>query len=221
MDTSSSLRADSSAEILPDSKQSTSDIPGYQKWSRRFAEITGVGLSEEERANSLALRQHQTCNKWKNELVNYSQYTILSIAIHIYTVYHNYVSFFESLIIFLSSCCTCYWLLFDSSLIYPSHGQLYLIGYLHRSRSNVYAQAHQRNWCRSNTRRKDFLSSMSSLASRRVPPKCRRCNAVWRKVLEQEAHGTHFSSRACSYVRSEQVQCWLDKSEASCMQWGV
>ncbi|KAI0783400.1 metalloprotease ATP23 [Abortiporus biennis] len=47
---------------------SSSDATLFTKWSRRFSQVTGLGLSEEERVES----NRRTCEKWKAEMMHYS-----------------------------------------------------------------------------------------------------------------------------------------------------
>ena len=68
-------KAESSSSSNPSESQdiSASDSSAFNKWRRRFAEITGAGMSADEWAGTLARQQHLTCEKWRNELVNNSQ----------------------------------------------------------------------------------------------------------------------------------------------------
>lgn len=56
----------------PSGSSSSSDSSTFSRWSRRFAVITGVGVTEQERAADLEAHQIQTCEKWKRELMNNS-----------------------------------------------------------------------------------------------------------------------------------------------------
>jgi len=55
-------------------------IPGdpersrFERWRRRVAEITGLGL--DERRRNLQHAQHITCEKWKDYLLNYSRFML-------------------------------------------------------------------------------------------------------------------------------------------------
>jgi len=44
----------------------------FRRWRRKFALVTGLGVSEEERQNELQAFQRKTCEKWKKELMSYS-----------------------------------------------------------------------------------------------------------------------------------------------------
>lgn len=50
-----------------------SDSSVFERWQRAFADMTGVGQTAEQKADRLAEHQHRSCEKWKNELVTYSQ----------------------------------------------------------------------------------------------------------------------------------------------------
>ncbi|KAI0778690.1 peptidase M76 family-domain-containing protein [Trametes elegans] len=50
----------------------TSDLPTYERWRRKFSMITGLGGTKEERAVDMEAYHHQTCEKWKRELMTYS-----------------------------------------------------------------------------------------------------------------------------------------------------
>lgn len=49
-----------------------SDSGVFERWQRAFSDMTGVGLTAEQKADRLAVHQQRLCEKWKNELVNYS-----------------------------------------------------------------------------------------------------------------------------------------------------
>ncbi|KAI0081177.1 metalloprotease ATP23 [Panus rudis PR-1116 ss-1] len=51
---------------------SSSDHSIFNRWSRKFALVTGIGVSEEERLAELQAHHGRTCEKWKRELMNYS-----------------------------------------------------------------------------------------------------------------------------------------------------
>ena len=44
----------------------------FNKWSRRFSVVTGIGITEEERVRELESHQNGMCNRWKQEIMNYS-----------------------------------------------------------------------------------------------------------------------------------------------------
>ncbi|KAI0652369.1 peptidase M76 family-domain-containing protein [Trametes meyenii] len=51
---------------------SSSDQSTYDRWRRKFAMITGLGATAEERAAEMEAYHHQKCEKWKRELMTYS-----------------------------------------------------------------------------------------------------------------------------------------------------
>jgi hypothetical protein len=46
----------------------------FRRWSRKFALVTGLGVTEEERLDELRAFQGKTCEKWKRELMTYSKF---------------------------------------------------------------------------------------------------------------------------------------------------
>lgn len=48
------------------------DTSTFNKWSRKFSAVTGIGITEEERLRELETHQNSVCNRWKKELMNYS-----------------------------------------------------------------------------------------------------------------------------------------------------
>lgn len=58
------------------SSSSTSSDPGnstaFQRWLKKTAVLTGIGITPEERQRSFEDQQHVRCEKWKTELMNYS-----------------------------------------------------------------------------------------------------------------------------------------------------
>ncbi|KDQ62906.1 hypothetical protein JAAARDRAFT_28877 [Jaapia argillacea MUCL 33604] len=44
----------------------------FERWRRRFSVITGLGMSEGERALAMDSVHHQNCEKWKMHLMKYS-----------------------------------------------------------------------------------------------------------------------------------------------------
>lgn len=48
------------------------DASIFNKWSRKFSVVTGIGITEEERLRELEAHQHNVCNQWKKELMNHS-----------------------------------------------------------------------------------------------------------------------------------------------------
>ena len=60
------------------SKSSTTDDTStFNKWSRKFSVVTGIGITEEERLRELENHQNSVCNRWKKELMNYSGFALL------------------------------------------------------------------------------------------------------------------------------------------------
>lgn len=53
---------------------SSSDASTFERWRRKFSMITGVGGTKDERAAEMDANHHTTCEKWKRELMTYSQY---------------------------------------------------------------------------------------------------------------------------------------------------
>lgn len=61
----------------------TSSLPSqdngtFQRWSRKFSLVTGLGVSEQERLAELQTFQRKTCDKWKKELMSYSGFATRS-----------------------------------------------------------------------------------------------------------------------------------------------
>lgn len=62
----------------------TSSVPSsqdngiFQRWSRKFSLVTGLGVSEQERLAELQTFQRKTCDKWKKELMSYSGFATRS-----------------------------------------------------------------------------------------------------------------------------------------------
>jgi len=55
------------------SQQSTpEDANIFNKWSRKFSVVTGIGITEEDRLRELEAHQHNVCNRWKKELMSHS-----------------------------------------------------------------------------------------------------------------------------------------------------
>jgi inner membrane protease ATP23 len=51
----------------------SSETRMFDRWRRKFGVITGLGVSDEERRRDLDEFQHERCEKWKQNLMNYSQ----------------------------------------------------------------------------------------------------------------------------------------------------
>ena len=74
--------ATSPALVLPAYMDADSNTPGpsnsdqstFDRWRRKFSMITGLGGTKEERAADMEEYHHQMCEKWKKELMTYSQY---------------------------------------------------------------------------------------------------------------------------------------------------
>ncbi|KAJ3482958.1 hypothetical protein NLI96_g6631 [Meripilus lineatus] len=64
------------ATVMSTSESSTPspDDGTFNRWRRRFSLMTGLGVSEEERMAGLEAHHARTCEKWKRELMHYSQY---------------------------------------------------------------------------------------------------------------------------------------------------
>ncbi|KAF8551099.1 hypothetical protein OG21DRAFT_1598597 [Imleria badia] len=58
------------------SSSTTSSDPGnstaFQRWLKKAAVLTGIGITPEERQRGFEDEQHVRCEKWKTELMNYS-----------------------------------------------------------------------------------------------------------------------------------------------------
>lgn len=62
--------------MASNSSSSTPADPGssaaFQRWLKKAAVLTGIGITPEERQRGLEDQQHVRCEKWKTELMNYS-----------------------------------------------------------------------------------------------------------------------------------------------------
>lgn len=56
------------------SDPSPADSSFFQRWQKKFALMTGLGATDEQKTHQLQEGQHQLCEKWKAEMLNYSQY---------------------------------------------------------------------------------------------------------------------------------------------------
>lgn len=56
----------------------------FQKWTREFSLLTGYGISHDERVNEIGRRN---CEKWKKELLNYSQYPCVVVVVLLLVFY--------------------------------------------------------------------------------------------------------------------------------------
>jgi inner membrane protease ATP23 len=64
----------SNASTSTPSETSPEDTRTFDRWRKTFGVITGLGLSETERAREMELHHARTCEDWKKHLMNYSQY---------------------------------------------------------------------------------------------------------------------------------------------------
>lgn len=53
---------------------SPSDSSAFEKWRRKAALVTGLGVTEQERMRAVEEFQTKTCEKWKLNLMHYSQF---------------------------------------------------------------------------------------------------------------------------------------------------
>ncbi|TDL26348.1 metalloprotease ATP23 [Rickenella mellea] len=67
-----SSQSPSASVSPPNPPHETTTTDFFHAWRRKFGAVTGLGLSAEERADSLADHHRRTCVKWKTELANYS-----------------------------------------------------------------------------------------------------------------------------------------------------
>lgn len=58
-----------------------SDSSIFERWQHAFAGMTGVGQTAEQKADRMAEHQRGICEKWKNELVKYSQSLSLNLSV--------------------------------------------------------------------------------------------------------------------------------------------
>ena len=70
------------------STSSGEDDKGFQSWRRRFSLITGLGLSEKDKAARTADALCKQCEKWKYDLLHYSQYSAVRI-LHLSWLYSD------------------------------------------------------------------------------------------------------------------------------------
>jgi hypothetical protein len=71
--TDSSLTPAAATSSSPASSQSDARI--FNRWRKTFGVITGLGLSDEERAVEMQAHHIRTCEQWKRQLMNYSQHS--------------------------------------------------------------------------------------------------------------------------------------------------
>lgn len=61
--------------------QSTSEpTSAFERWRRKAALVTGIGVTEEERMAYLRESQRRSCEKTKTYLMNYSKLIICSVV---------------------------------------------------------------------------------------------------------------------------------------------
>lgn len=64
----------SQQSTLPPSSEPTS---AFEKWRRKAALVTGLGVTEEERMQDLRAHQTRSCEKTKDYLMNNSEFSIV------------------------------------------------------------------------------------------------------------------------------------------------
>ena len=64
--------------------QATMSDPAFKKWLRKAGLVTGLAGTKEEQMAGLEEYKHATCEKWKKELMSYSQYLVRCL-----TIVHN------------------------------------------------------------------------------------------------------------------------------------
>lgn len=62
------MERNSSSSTSADTGNSTA----FQRWLKKAAVLTGIGITPEERQRGFEDEQHVRCEKWKTELMNYS-----------------------------------------------------------------------------------------------------------------------------------------------------
>ena len=61
--------------MAAESQPSPPSDPGlFDRWRKRFAFMTGLGITENEKFTMVNDMQGSKCEKWKREMMNYSQY---------------------------------------------------------------------------------------------------------------------------------------------------
>jgi hypothetical protein len=58
---------------------SSSQTSAFERWRRKAALVTGIGVTEEERLSDLRDHQIRGCEKMKMQLMNYSQSAYLEV----------------------------------------------------------------------------------------------------------------------------------------------
>ena len=63
--------------VMTDSTSAGSSSPSengaFERWRRKVALITGLGVTEEERMRDMEEVHHRSCEKWKSHLMQYSE----------------------------------------------------------------------------------------------------------------------------------------------------
>ena len=67
------MRDDVEPRSIKSPSEGDSDINIFERWQKRFSQVTGVGLSSEQYADLLAEQQKRRCEAWKNELTQKSK----------------------------------------------------------------------------------------------------------------------------------------------------
>lgn len=80
------------------------DLQTFERWRRSFSNLTGLGLSEEQQADAIALQERRRCEKWKNELVKYSQSSFIILCSFAYS--HPVILLMGPLLPW-HACCAC------------------------------------------------------------------------------------------------------------------
>ena len=62
-----------SEPLQPSTSTSPAEDKNFQSWRRKFSLLTGLGLSEEDKAERVMDAHRNQCEKWKFELLHYSQ----------------------------------------------------------------------------------------------------------------------------------------------------
>lgn len=70
MSESASTSSSSGTSPTPDPTESSA----FRKWLRKAGLVTGLAGTREEQMAGLEEYKHTTCEKWKKELMTYSQY---------------------------------------------------------------------------------------------------------------------------------------------------
>jgi mitochondrial inner membrane protease ATP23 len=71
MDSANDLDS-SSPPAVPAPRPIASETRAFERWRRKVGLITGLGVTEQERRLDTEEYHGQTCEKWKESLMNYS-----------------------------------------------------------------------------------------------------------------------------------------------------